>query len=81
VDIILRLHPETRQVAVISGSGPRDRQFADVFRREMTTFGNRVAFTWLTNLSMEELRGELSRLGGLHGRAVPHDVSGCCFST
>jgi len=63
VDIILRLHPDTRQVAVISGSGPRDRQFADVFRREMATFGNRVAFTWLTNLSMEELRGELSRLG------------------
>ena len=59
---MLRLHPDTRQVAVVSGSGPRDRQFADVFRQEMTTFGNRVAFTWLTNLSMEELRGELSRL-------------------
>jgi hypothetical protein len=28
----------------------------------MTTFGNRVAFTWLTNLSMKELRGELSGL-------------------
>jgi len=53
---------QQRQVAVVSGSGPRDRQFADVYRKEMTPFGNRVAFTWLTNLSMEELRGELSRL-------------------
>jgi PAS domain S-box-containing protein len=62
LEMMLRLHPDTRQVAVVSGSGPRDRQFADVYRQEMTTFGNRVAFTWLTNLSMEELRGELSRL-------------------
>jgi PAS domain-containing protein len=62
LEMMLRLHPDTRQVAVVSGSGPRDRQMASVFRQEMTTFGNRVAFTWLTNLSMEELRGELSHL-------------------
>jgi hypothetical protein len=62
LEMMLRLHPDTRQVAVVSGGGPRDRQFADVYRQEMTTFGNRVAFSWLTNLSMEELRGELSRL-------------------
>jgi PAS domain S-box-containing protein len=62
LEMMLRLHPDTRQVAVVSGSGLRDRQFADVFRQEMTTFENRVAFTWLTNLSMEELCGELSRL-------------------
>jgi signal transduction histidine kinase len=62
LEMMLRLHPDTRQVAVVSGSGPRDRQMADVFRQEMTPFGNRVAFTWLTNLTMEELRGELSRL-------------------
>ena len=62
LEMMLRLHPDTRQVAVVSGNGPRDRQFADVYRQEMTTFGNRVAFTWLTDLSMEELRGRLSRL-------------------
>jgi len=62
LDMMLRLHPDTRLVAVVSGSGPRDRQYAEIFREELTTFGNSVAFTWLTNLSMEELRGELSRL-------------------
>jgi len=62
LEMMLRLHPNTRQVAVVSGSGPRDRQMTDVFRQEMTPFGNRVAFTWLTNLTMEELRGEFSRL-------------------
>jgi hypothetical protein len=62
LEMMLRLHPDTREVAVVSGSGPRDRQFGDVFRQEITTFGNRVALSWLTNLSMEELRGQLSRL-------------------
>jgi PAS domain-containing protein len=62
LEMMLQLHPDTRQVAVVSGSGSRDRQFDDVYRQKMASFGNRVAFTWLTNLSMEELRGELSRL-------------------
>ncbi len=60
--MMLRLHPDARHVAIVSGSGPRDRQYADVFRKELATFGNRVTFTWLTNLSMDQLRGELSRL-------------------
>jgi len=62
LEMMLRLHPDTREVAVVSGNGPRDQQMAGAFRQEMTTFGNGVAFTWLTNLSMEELRGKLSRL-------------------
>jgi PAS domain S-box-containing protein len=62
LEMMLRLHPDTRQVAVISGNGPRDLQMADTFRQKIAPFGNRVAFTWLTNLSIEELRGRLSRL-------------------
>jgi PAS domain S-box-containing protein len=62
LEMMLRLHPDARHVAVVSGSGPRDRQYAEVFREELTTFGNRISFTWLTNLSMAELRGELSHL-------------------
>jgi signal transduction histidine kinase len=58
LEMMLRLHPDTRQVVVVSGTGPRDRQMADNFRQEMAAFG----FTWLTNFSMEELRGELSRV-------------------
>jgi PAS domain S-box-containing protein len=62
LEMMLRLHPDARHVAIVSGSGPRDRQYAAVFRKALATFGNRVTFTWLTNLSMEQLRGELSRL-------------------
>jgi PAS domain S-box-containing protein len=64
LEMMLRLHPDTREVAVVSGNGSRDRQMADTFRQEMTPFEKRVSFRWLTNLSMEELRGELSRLAG-----------------
>jgi hypothetical protein len=47
----------------------------------MTTFGSRVAFTWLTDLPMEELRGELSRLQDHTVVLLPDDVSGCCRQT
>src|SRR5271165_5992851 len=36
LEMRLRLHPDTRQVAVVSGSGPRDRQMGSVFRQQMT---------------------------------------------
>jgi PAS domain S-box-containing protein len=62
LELALRLQPDTRNVAVVAGSTPADLESAEQFRRETPAFGNRVVFTWLTNLSMEELRGELSRL-------------------
>ena len=62
LEIALRLHPETRQVVVVTGNGPRYRQMADELRGEIGAFENRVAVRWLTNLSIQEQRGELSRL-------------------
>ena len=77
LEMALRLHPGTRQVAVVAGSGRRDQQFVDSLREEIPAFENRVAFSWLTILSMEELRGALSRLPDAHGRALSHDVPRC----
>jgi hypothetical protein len=34
LEMMLGLHPDARQVAVISGSGPNDQQYAEVFRDE-----------------------------------------------
>ena len=62
LEIAFRLHPDTRQVAVVTGNGPRDRKMADEMRGEIDAFQNRAAVMWLTNLSLQELRGELSRL-------------------
>jgi PAS domain S-box-containing protein len=62
LELALRLEPDTRTVAVISGSAPQDVESVERFRRETPTFGNRVGFTWLTNLSLSDLGAELSRL-------------------
>ncbi len=62
LELALSLQPDTRNVAVVAGSTPQDLESAEQFRGETPTFGDRVGFTWLTNLSLPDLRGELSRL-------------------
>jgi PAS domain S-box-containing protein len=62
LELALRLQPDTRNVAVVAGSTPQDLKSAEQFRDETPAFGDRVGFTWLTNLSLLDLRGELSRL-------------------
>ena len=62
LELALRLQPDTRLVAVVSGSSPRDVELAGGLRSEIPTFEKRVAFAWLTNRSLSQLRGELSRL-------------------
>ena len=62
LELALSLQPETRNVAVVAGSARQDLESAEQFRRETPGFADRVSFTWLTNLSLPDLRGELSRL-------------------
>ena len=62
LELALGLQPETRQVAVIAGSTLEDLESAERFRREAALFAGRVSFTWLTNLSLSDLRVQLSRL-------------------
>ena len=62
LELALRLQPDTRNVAVVAGSSLRDLESAEQFRRETPAFADRVGFTWLINLSMSDLRAELSRL-------------------
>ena len=61
LEMILHIHPDVRHVAVVSASGPRDLQYAMSLRGK-SIFGNRVDLRWLTNISIDQLRGELSRL-------------------
>jgi hypothetical protein len=58
----LCLQRDTRNVAVVAGSTSQDLKSAEQFRRETPAFADRVGFTWLTNLSLPDLRAELSRL-------------------
>ena len=62
LELALSLQPDTRMVAVVSGSSPRDAQLTDGPRSEIRAFEKRVTITWLANRSLPELRDELSRL-------------------
>ena len=77
LEMMLRLHPDTRRVAVVSGSGPRDRQFSDVFREELRHLREPGRF----HLAGQSFHGAIAQRivapPGSHPRAVPHDVPGC----
>ncbi len=60
--LALRLHPDTKMVAVVSGTLSSEHTLAEALRREAAAFGNRVQFRWLTNLSMTNLRSQLAHL-------------------
>lgn len=62
VDDILQLKPDTTNIVMILGATPLEQFWADVLRREYAVFTNRVGFTWLTNLSFEQLRERSARL-------------------
>ena len=60
--LVLDLQPDTRRIAVITGSSQRDKVLAEEMRKVVGVFENRVVFSWLTDLSLPALRNELARL-------------------
>jgi PAS domain S-box-containing protein len=62
LELALDLQPDARHVVVVAGSSPRDSELAEQLRREASSFVDRVTFSWLVNLSLADLRAELSRL-------------------
>jgi signal transduction histidine kinase len=65
--LALRLHPNTKQVFVISGSPERDKRFETAARRELSEFTNKVEVTYLTDLSLNEL---VSRTASLPSNSI-----------
>jgi signal transduction histidine kinase/ABC-type uncharacterized transport system substrate-binding protein len=55
MDLALRLHPDTEQVFVISGTLERDKRFETVARQELSGFADRVKINYLTDLPLSEL--------------------------
>ena len=60
--LALDLQQDTRRIAIVTGSSQRDKTLAEEARKGSSAFENRVAFTWLTDLSLPELRDQLARL-------------------
>ena len=66
LDLALRLHPETKQVFVVSGSAQQDRRFEKITQQELSGF-DKVEVTYLTDLPLNELIARTSSL-------PPHSV-------
>ena len=55
VEDILRLQPQTTNIAVVFGASALERFWAGQCRREFQVFTNRVGFTWVNDLTLEEV--------------------------
>jgi PAS domain S-box-containing protein len=62
LDLALRLHPNTEQVFVVSGNRQHDKRLETVAREELRGYENRVAITYITDRSPDELRVTMSNL-------------------
>ncbi len=62
LDIALALHPDTQRVVVVSGNSNQDRFMRDEAQRVFRKYETQVAFTYLTDLTMDELKNELASL-------------------
>ncbi|HEU4767493.1 MAG TPA: ABC transporter substrate binding protein [Pyrinomonadaceae bacterium] len=67
MDLALKLHPNTKQVFVISGTAEKDKRFERLSREELKDYENRVHLNYLTDLPMNEL---LDRVKGLPPESI-----------
>jgi PAS domain S-box-containing protein len=62
IALALRLHPDTNQLFVISGSPEHDKRYESVARTELAQFENRLKITYLTDLAIPELTARVATL-------------------
>ncbi|WP_167481026.1 histidine kinase [Mesorhizobium waimense] len=62
VENILRVRPETTDIAVIIGNSPNEQYWARELHREFQPFADRVEFEWLDELSLDEMLRRVARL-------------------
>ena len=61
-DQILKLVPETTNVAVVIGSSPIEKRWLEEMRRVLQPFTERVTITYFNELSLEEILGRVASL-------------------
>jgi signal transduction histidine kinase len=55
IEHMLRLFPQTTDVAIVLGNSPLEKYWVEQLRADFKRFEGRVAFTWLNELSLEEM--------------------------
>jgi hypothetical protein len=59
---VLALQPSTKHIYVVSGVGPFDKLYADIFRTESASFAGRVTFHELAGLPLPDLEARVRHL-------------------
>jgi signal transduction histidine kinase len=62
IDLALKLHPQTKDVFIVSGTPERDKRFEDVSREALAGYENRVRLNYLTDLPLNELTKRVKEL-------------------
>jgi hypothetical protein len=62
IENILRVLPDTANIAVIIGNSPNEKEFLGRMRSAFQPFTNRVTFTWFNELSLDEMMKRAARL-------------------
>jgi signal transduction histidine kinase len=62
IDIAIQLHPDLRQVFVVSGVSDSDRVYQDLAREQFRTYDGRLGFTYSSGLAMPDLLRRLAEL-------------------
>jgi signal transduction histidine kinase len=55
VEDILELKPDTTNIVVILGASPLERYWTTVFRQSFAPFNDRVTFTWVNDLTFDQM--------------------------
>ena len=55
IENILRVLPDTKNVAVVVGNSPIEKYWLEEIGKEVKPFANRIAFTWYNDLSFEDI--------------------------
>jgi signal transduction histidine kinase len=62
IEDILQLQPDTTNVAVVFGASPLEKFWLGECQREFQSFTNRLAFTWLDNLPLDQMKQRVASL-------------------
>ena len=62
LDLALALQPDVTQVFVVSGGSDFDRFYEDAARAEFQPYTNRLTFTYLSGLAMDDLEKQIAHL-------------------
>jgi len=62
LDLALALQPEARRVVVVTGNSDQDRLRRENAQKTFQKYESRAEFTYLTNLTLDELKGQLAAL-------------------